>query len=96
MRIVVFLALLALSACSSASPYYIGVKPYHTRVDGWSIDVYHLEHKAQAIRLNVKFVPSEAEMARRSLVAIESTTGCSVVAGTLDGDNSVMNARVRC
>lgn len=87
---------LILAACSSASPRYLGTKPSRAEVDGWRIDVYHKGNAVQAIRLNATLFPARDEMAYRAVVAIEGTTGCEVVKGSMRGDAVVVNARVKC
>ena len=96
MRPLLLLTFLCLTACSSASPRYMGIAPQQTIVDGWPIDVFRKGNKAQAIRLNREIFPTATDMAIRGTVAIEQSTGCKIVSGSLKGDNTVVNARLRC
>jgi hypothetical protein len=95
MRILLGFAMLALSACSSASIGFMGVSPVTVVVEGWTIDVYAKDGKAEAIRLTTDWDQTAALMRERGIVAVETATGWVVDRRTVTGDGSVVRMRRR-
>lgn len=91
-----FFCLFVLVACSSPGLQFQGSDAQRVEVGGWTMDVYRSEKRAQVIRLNRVRLPSAEDMFNRAEIAIETTTGCKVVKGSIRGDAAVVNARLRC
>lgn len=96
MRFVFILALFGLISCSSPGLKYSGVSPVRVAVEDSVFDVYALGEEVQIIRLSVEMLPKRAIIAARALAAIEQATGCPVVAGSMIGDQALMEARIDC
>lgn len=96
MRMVLMaLALAGLAACSSPSPRFLGVKPVRVVVEGWDIDVYAKDGRAEAIRLTTDWDASAGLMRERGVVAVERATGWRVDRRTVSGDGNIVRMRRR-
>ena len=93
MRYLLGLALLAMAACSSPSVGFMGVEPETVVVEGWTIDVYALDGRAEAIRMTKDWDQSTALMKERGLIAVEQVTGWTVDRRTISGDGSIVRMR---
>ena len=94
MRCVIILVLLA--ACSSPGKLYRGIAPQRVNADGSVFDVYRNGVDVQAIRVNMEMLPAMDRMVARAITAIETATGCAVIANSIRGDQALVNARVNC
>ncbi len=87
---------LLLAACSSPALRYSGVAPVRVEVEGSRYDVYRLDGEVQVIRVSMEVLPRKAQSFARAIAAIEAATGCSVVEGSLAGDQALVQARLDC
>jgi len=85
-----------LIACSSPSLKYSGVEPVRVAVEGMEFDVYSNDADVQAIRVGFTYLPSLSETLARGISAIEMATGCHVIPTSIDGDQAVIKASIRC
>jgi hypothetical protein len=90
MRYLLGFVMLAMAACSSPSVGFMGVEPVTVVVEGWTIDVYALDGKAEAIRMTTDWDQSEALMRERGLIAVEQATGWVIDRRTIKGDGSIV------
>ena len=95
MRYLLGFVMLAMAACSSPSVGFMGVAPVTVVVEGWTIDVYALDGKAEAIRMTTDWAQSEALMRERGLIAVEQATGWVIDRRTIKGDGSIVRMRAR-
>ncbi|NOR62673.1 MAG: hypothetical protein GQ535_09305 [Rhodobacteraceae bacterium] len=84
------------TACSSPSPQYLGVDANEQVISGVRFDVYQLDAKAQAIRLQGRLDGGKASIRLAAIHAIEAATGCSVIRTSVEGDNEVIDALLTC
>lgn len=91
-----FCLLLVLSGC--ASPRYLGVKPVRVEADGSSFLVYHHAGsvEVEAYRVSMEFLPNKRRVSKAAKKAIEMGTGCSVIDGSIYGDQAIVTAEVDC
>lgn len=90
-----FLVLL-LAGCSSPSLKFMNIEPVRVSVEGSIYDVYSNGSEVQAIRVNRELLPSKAKAIVRMVMAIEQATGCTVVPTSVDGDQALVKAKIRC
>lgn len=95
MRMLLGLLLLAVAGCSSPSMSFQGVEPVTVVVEGWTIDVYALDGRAEAIRLTTDWNQSAAVMKERGLIAVEQATGWTVDRRSVKGDGNIVRMRGR-
>ena len=88
--------LLILLGCSSPGGRFSGVEPIRVSVEGSVFDVYVVGDGVRAIRMNFEMLPTLAVIGTRAVAAIEQVTGCSVVTGSMRGDQVMVEARVKC
>lgn len=93
MRYLLGCLMLALAACSSPSVGFMGVAPETVVVEGWEIDVYALDGRAEAIRMTKDWDQSTALMKERGLIAVEQVTGWRIDRRTISGDGSIVRMR---
>ena len=90
----------ALAGCDSPHPLsdFAGVPPTRIEVEGAVYAVRVAGGRAQAVRRNVDFAAATDPQAfvARSGLAMERASGCRVVAGTLEGDAAMSEARLAC
>ena len=89
-------ACLALAACASPSPAFLGAEPRRVEVEGWQIDVYRRGNRAQAIRMTDEWGATAEVMARRGLIAIALVTGCEDLDRSGRPDPAVLIAEIGC
>lgn len=87
---------LTLISCSSPGRQFSGIEPVRVTVEGSDFDVYVSGNDVRVIRMNFELLPNLAVIASRAIFAIESATGCSVVAGSYSGDQAMAQARIKC
>lgn len=95
-RLILLIVATIFTGCSSPSPTFSGVAPVTYILEGWDIDVYLKQNRAQAIRTNTTATPSIEKMERVAVQAIERASQCSVVRSSLSGDANVINATISC
>lgn len=93
MRILLGFVMLAVAACSSPSVGFMGVEPVTVVVEGWTIDVYAKDGRAEAIRLTTDWEQTPALMRERGLIAVEQATGWRIDRRTIKGDGSIVRMR---
>lgn len=96
MRFSFIFVLLVLAACSSPGRKFSGTTPVRVTVEGSIFDIYTVGSDVKAVRLSVELLPRRDEIGARAIVAIEQATGCKYVAGSLAGDQALLQARVTC
>ncbi|MCF6444900.1 hypothetical protein [Nereida sp. MMG025] len=90
------LPILALAACDMAGPAFLGAEPMYVEVGGSAFTVRQRDDRAEVIRTNMEWAPDRGAVADKMKIAIEVTTGCTVRDGTLEGDQAVRRARLKC
>ena len=95
-RLAATLSALILVACSSPSPYFMGIEASAQEVSGLRFDVYRREYLAQAIRLSGRLPGGEAAIKAAAAIAIKAATGCRVNLANLEGDKEVITASLTC
>lgn len=88
--------MLLLVGCSSPSLKFMKIEPVQVTVEGSVYDVYSNGTEVQAIRINREFLPNKAKSIVRMVMAIEQATGCIVVPTSVDGDQALVKARIKC
>ena len=99
MRMFVFLlSTLIVAACDSPSPQFIGQPVREVTVDGSRFRVFMQigSGQVEAHRISVEPLPSLVLTLEKAYRAIEIASGCSVVAGSLRGDQAIILAQVDC
>lgn len=91
-----WVALMFTAACSSPSMKFNGITPLQVVADGSVFDVYSNGNEVQAIRVNMQVLPSMSQTVARAISAIETATGCSVIPSSIEGDQALINAKIRC
>jgi len=91
-----FLTTLALAACSSPSPYFMGAEPIAQEVSGLRFDVYRREDLVQAIRLSGRLPGGEPAVKAAAIIAMSNATGCRVNLADMKGDREVITASLSC
>lgn len=94
MRLLIFVLLLV--GCSSPSLKFMNIEPVRVIVEGSVFDVYSNGTEVQAIRVNREFLPGKSKAIVRMVMAIEQATGCMVVPTSVDGDQALVKAKIRC
>ncbi len=96
--LVIVVTLLALSGCDTPSPKFMGGTVHLVEVDGSRFRVFR-ENGGTAVevhRISVEYLPSLVETLEKAYRAIEQTTGCRVVPGSLSGDQAIILAQADC
>ncbi|MHA1128022.1 MAG: hypothetical protein ACTSRN_03605 [Alphaproteobacteria bacterium] len=96
MRFSIIIVLLAIMACSSPGKHFSGATPVRVTVEGSIFDIYTVGSDVKAVRLSVEALPRRAVIGARAIIAIEQATGCKFVAGSMTGDQALMQARITC
>lgn len=87
-----------LSACDSPSPQFMSsdTSLHKTTVDGSTFSVHQRQNWVEVYRTSVEPLPRVPTILARSKIAIEQTTGCKVVEGSLSGDQGIQRAKLDC
>ena len=96
MRFSIFIVLFGLMACSSPGKQFSGAEPVRVTVEESIFDIYTVGNDVKVVRLSIEALPKRAVIGARAIVAIEQATGCNFVAGSLTGDQALMQARITC
>ncbi|MGC8203057.1 hypothetical protein ACP2AV_10170 [Aliiroseovarius sp. PTFE2010] len=88
----------ALAACTSASPALLDSRVRDVAVGGQVFRVWgpSPEGRVEAHRINTSAPPSRVLTLRNAYEAMTRATGCTVTPGTLQGDQAIQRAKVRC
>ena len=94
----VFLSLAALAACDSPSPQFMHRDTATTRVEieGSTFSVHQRENWVEVYRIGFEALPRGPVILARAKIAIEQATGCTVVKGSLSGDQAIQRAEIDC
>ena len=90
------LCFVLLAACDMQPPAYYGVPATRLTIDGATYDVRVKGDRAQAIRLNAMYAPRPLQLYPQAAAAIRQVSGCDIVRGSLNGDQVITNARLKC
>ena len=88
--------LLPLLACNTPSFEFSGVPAQRVIVEKSVFDVRMIGDRAEAIRINREWAPHLGYMAARFARAFEAASGCTVRPNSMQGDQVVMQARLKC
>ena len=93
-----FILPLLLAACTSASPALLDSPMRDISVGGQMFRVWgpSPEGRVEAHRINPSGPPSRVLTLRNAYEAMTRATGCSIIAGSLEGDQAIQRAKVRC
>lgn len=95
-----FAALLLLSACASPAPEFFGATRHEITLEGIRFVVLHKGRAAEVVRLGYLTLADRAPVPALMLRAVEQTTGCAVIPGSvvtgLPGDTGEARMRLRC
>jgi len=96
--LVCLLGLLMVTACDGPSPVFIGQPVRVVAVDGSRFGVFMQGGSGQveAHRISMEPLPSLVLTLDKAYRAIEIASGCTVVAGSLQGDQAIILAEVDC
>lgn len=86
----------ALVACDMGGPAFLNSEPMYISVGSSDFTVRRNDDRAEVIRTNMEWAPDKGAVADKMKIAIEQTTGCAVRDGTLEGDQAVRHARLKC
>ena len=93
-------ALFLLAACASPAPEFFGAARHEITLDGIRFVVLHKGEAAEVIRMGYLKLAERAAVPALMLRAVEETTGCAVIAGSvvtgLPGDTGEARMRLRC
>jgi AmiR/NasT family two-component response regulator len=64
-------------------------------VEGWRIDVYAKDGRAEAIRMTKDWAQTKDLMRERGVIAVEQATGWLVDRRTISGDGALVRMRAR-
>ncbi len=95
MKRALFVCLIVMG-CNQPSLDFAGVDPVKVTVDQSTFLVWRLEDRAEALRTNVEWAPNWEHTYVRFAQAFQAATGCKVRPRTMEGDQSVMQARLDC
>lgn len=87
---------LVLSGCASPSPEFAGGSRQSVMRDGREFVVVQLGNRAQVIRVGWAGPAERRGMLAIMIGAMEQATGCTAIAGTIEGDTGALRARLRC
>ena len=87
---------LMLVACNAPPPQFAGIPPETIVVAQSTFDVRIKDTRALALRTNQEVALSLGAVAPRAIVAIEQASGCTVVPGTVSGDQVFITADLSC
>ena len=89
---------LALAACTSASPAFLQSPMHQIAVGGQTFKVYGPlpDGRVETHRVNISAPPSRVLTLRNAYEAMTRATGCPVIDGSLQGDQAIQRAKVRC
>ncbi|MEO0358287.1 MAG: hypothetical protein AAF386_08340, partial [Pseudomonadota bacterium] len=93
-RIIVLIFLVA--GCNQPSLDFAGVDPVEVTIDQSTFRIWRVEDRAEALRTNVEWAPNWRHTYIRFARAFQAATGCTVRPRTMQGDQSVMQARLDC
>lgn len=97
MRLVgLILALALLAGCDTGTPRFGGIPAQEVDVGAMRFAVKRRGPDAEATRLNAMAFPRYDIVAHGGIAAIERTTRCNVVPGSVIGDPSVLRATLEC
>jgi len=96
-KLSVFCALL-LASCDSPSPQFMHSETatYKATVEGSTFSVHQRNDWVEVYRTSFETLPRVPVILARAKIAIEQTTGCKVIEGSLSGDQAIQRARVDC
>ena len=86
----------ALTACDTGTPNYWTLPKERVAVADMVFDVRHDWHTAEAVRVNKMYLPKRGVVRTHAIDAIERVTGCSVVSGSVKGDQAVVQVALTC
>lgn len=88
--------ILLLTACNSPSPAFRTAVSGEAEVDGSRFAIHAKGDRVEVFRLSREWRPAVTDIHARAHQAIETATGCSVVARSLNGDVAIIRARIAC
>jgi hypothetical protein len=91
-----WIGLLLLAGCSSASPEYAAADRIEVGVGNRTFHVYSTGRTAQAIRMNREWGADQDSIDADATVAIARATGCGVDEKSLRGDHTIITAKIAC
>jgi len=92
----VVVAFLSLSACDSPSLAFQGQPATQLEMDGFTFSVRQRGDKAEAMRINRVWRPSETAVLAAAEKAIRLVTGCDIAKNGLHGDQAIVQAHLAC
>ncbi|WP_372837690.1 hypothetical protein [Phaeovulum sp.] len=99
MRLHLF-ALFLVAACASPAPEFFGAERHQITLEGIDFVVLQKADKAEVIRMGYLARAARAPVPALMISAVEKTTGCAVVPGSvvtgLPGDTGEARMRLRC
>ena len=96
MRLPVLLLAVAVAACTSPSPRFMGAERLDVTVDGSAFAVFRRADEVEVHRTSREFLPKESVVLTRAIRAIEMATGCPVRPRSMKGDQAIITAEVDC
>lgn len=85
-----------LAACDSPSVGFMGTPAAVVVIDGSRFAVHRRADRVEVYRTSVEAFPRRANVLRKAKLAILKATGCPVRAGSLEGDQALIKARLAC
>ncbi|MEJ2002253.1 MAG: hypothetical protein P8X77_12825 [Maritimibacter sp.] len=97
-RVISFLVLAAalLTGCNSPSPRFAHAQRYDASAGGSTFIIYIRADEAEIYRTSMEMMPSRSATFAKAVQAVQATTPCTVVDGSMAGDAALMTAQVRC
>ena len=91
-----FASLILLAACDMGGPGFRGVDPMRVSIDGSQFSVRQADGRVEVLRTNSEIAFQRQGMTAKMVQAIELTTGCTLVEGSLRGDQVQATGRLKC
>lgn len=92
----VLIAIVLLTGCNTPPLGFAGVDATRISVGQSTFDVRIKGTRAHALRVNMEFAPNLAAVAPRARAAMEQVSGCTLVPGSLMGDQVSITADLDC
>ncbi|MEO0701105.1 MAG: hypothetical protein AAFY80_03095 [Pseudomonadota bacterium] len=87
---------LALTACASPSPRFMGAERSDVVVDGMRFAVFRRGSEVEVFRLGPGAIPRQRDVFTNAITAITQVTGCDVRPKSMTGDAALVRASLDC
>jgi hypothetical protein len=87
---------LALAACASPSPRFLGTEPAFAEGRGHEFAIYQRGSDIQALRVDRTWPVRQRDVFLGAVQAIEAATGCTLRPRSMRGDAAIVEAEVAC